>query len=125
MNIKEALTAPPLKIPFSKYTKLTVWALLLTYFVSVFIWISPEGPFKEAMLYFIKPLIGATSIGQSWAVFAPEVRDDNYHETALICFEDGSVKIYEFPRMEKLDYLQRFRREKFRKMFLDCMPWPD
>ncbi len=125
MNLKEALTAPALEKPFGKYNKLSVWVLLLTYFLSVFIWISPEGAFKNAMLYYIKPLIGATSIGQSWSVFAPGVRDSNYHETALICFEDGSSKLYEFPRMEKLNYWLRFRREKYRKMFLDCMPWPD
>lgn len=86
---------------------------------------SPEGPLKSAILPFISPIIAATGIGQSWSVFSPDVREANYHETALIAFDDGLLKLYEFPRMQKLDYLERFRCEKFRKIFFDCMPWPE
>jgi hypothetical protein len=27
--------------------------------------------------------------------------------------------------MQKMNYWERFRSEKLRKMFFDCMPWPD
>jgi len=122
-NIDKAIDALPKEKHIGKYNKLAVCTLLFAYFFFVFIWVSPEGPCKDAILYWIKPFGEATSICQSWSVFSPEVRNSNYHETALIYFQDGSVKLYEFPRMEKLDYLTRFRREKFRKMFCDCMPW--
>ena len=124
MTVAEALAAQPPEKPFHRGNKLVVCALLFFYFYSVIVWISPEGPFKNALVYPVRPLIAATGIGQSWSVFSPEVRNTNYHETAVIYFQDGSEKLYEFPRMEKLDYLTRFRREKFRKMFCDCMPWP-
>ena len=88
-------------------------------------WISPEGPLKAAILPYISPIVAATGIGQSWSVFSPDVREANYHETALITYKDGLLKLYEFPRMQKLDYLKRFRDEKFRKLFFDCMPWPE
>lgn len=114
---------PPAQKRIAKMNKSLVCALLFTYFFCVFTWVSPEGPCKDALLFWLRPFIEATCICQSWSVFSPEVRNTNYHETALIYFQDGSVKIYEFPRMEKLDYLKRFRREKFRKMFCDCMPW--
>jgi hypothetical protein len=124
MSVASALVAEGPEKPFTQYNKIAAWLLLVTYFGCILTWLSLEGPFKNALLYFVKPVIGATCIGQSWSVFSPEVRNSNYHETALIYFQDGSVKLYEFPRMEKLDYLKRFRREKFRKMFCDCMPWP-
>jgi hypothetical protein len=124
INSVRIAEAPQIPCKSSTNTnKIAVWTLLLTYFFSISVWISPEGPLKNALVYYARPLISATGIGQSWSVFAPEVRNTNYHETALIYFRDGSVKLYEFPRMEKLDYLKRFRREKFRKMFCDCMPW--
>jgi hypothetical protein len=124
MSLKEAGVASRKQPPFSIGHKVILYVVLSTYFLCIFIWDSPPGPLKTILIPFISPLIEATSTGQGWSVFSPEVREQNYHETALITFQDGLQKLYEFPRMQKLDYGQRFRSEKFRKMFFDCMPWP-
>ncbi len=123
--VQEIIVSRRTQEPFSLFHKLAIWILLTSYFGYVLIWISPEGPLKSYLLPLISPVIYATGIGQSWSVFSPDVREANYHETALISFENGLLKLYEFPRMQKLDYLKRFRDEKYRKMFFDCMPWPD
>jgi hypothetical protein len=105
--------------------RLAIGAMLFTYFALVIIWINPNGPLPTVLMPTITPIIHTFGIGQSWSVFSPDVRESNYHETALICFDDGLLKLYEFPRMQKMNYLERFRSEKFRKLFYDCMPWPD
>ncbi len=119
------VASPRQQKPFSIAHKVLIWVLLTSYFTYVVIWISPEGALKSNLLPFITPVMYGTGIAQSWSVFSPDVREANYHETALISFQDGLLKLYEFPRMQKLDYWERFRCEKYRKMFFDCMPWPD
>jgi hypothetical protein len=111
--------------PLGLSRRLAIVALLFSYFTLVIIWINPGGPLPTFLMPTITPIIHTFGIGQSWSVFSPDVREANYHETALICFDDGLLKLYEFPRMQKLGYLERFRSEKFRKLFYDCMPWPD
>lgn len=125
MSLEEAASFSPDPKTLSMQQKIVIWALLSTYFICVLTWDSPPGPIREMLIPAIAPIMEATSIGQGWSVFAPDVREANYHETALITFKDGLQKLYEFPRMQKLDLATRFRREKFRKMFFDCMPWPD
>jgi hypothetical protein len=125
MSAQEAMSFSQMQEGLVLPRKLAVWAILSTYFFCVFVWDSPPGPLKTALVPIIAPLIEATSIGQGWSVFSPDVREANYHETALIKFKDGLLKLYEFPRMQKLDLLTKFRCEKYRKMFFDCMPWPD
>jgi hypothetical protein len=51
------------------------------------------------------------------------MRTINVHMNAVITFSDGSTKIYEFPRMEKLDLAGRFQKEKMRKLCEDVLPW--
>lgn len=125
ISFNEAAVLSPQQKPFSLIHKLGIWILLSGYFFCVVSWISPEGTLKAILLPAISPIIYATGIGQSWSVFSPDVREANYHETALISFKDGLLKLYEFPRMQKLSYWERFRDEKYRKLFFDCMPWPD
>jgi len=124
MNFAEAKLTGPEQESFTLKHRISLVLLICAYFFSVLIWISPDGRFKDRMLRFIRPVAVATGICQSWELFCPEPREVNFHETAIINFQDGTAKVYEFPRMQKMDYLERFRREKLRKMFYDCMPWP-
>ena len=125
MSLKEAEGTSRKQAPFGIGHKVAIWLVLSTYFLCVLIWDSPPGALKSNLIPLMAPLMEATSIGQGWSVFSPDVREANYHETALITFQDGLQKLYEFPRMQKLGYWERFRSEKFRKMFFDCMPWPN
>jgi hypothetical protein len=111
--------------PLTLARKLAICALVFGYFALIITWINPIGPLQTTLMPTITPIIHTFGIGQSWSVFSPDVREANYHETALISFDDGLLKLYEFPRMQKLGLIERFRSEKFRKVFYDCMPWPD
>ncbi len=69
------------------------------------------------------PLRSSTTLISFWNLFA-EIRDKNFHYSAVITFSDGSTKYYEFPRPQKMGYWERFQREKQRKVFFDCMNSP-
>lgn len=62
---------------------------------------------------------------QYWGVFAPNPRNLLYHTTAMITFEDGTTKLYEFPRTQMMSQWEKFCREKQRKLFSDNIPWRD
>jgi len=62
---------------------------------------------------------------QKWTLFGPELRDLNFHVTALVTFADGNVRVWEAPRMDKLSMWARFRKEKWRKWGNEVLPWPD
>lgn len=119
----EALTHSPVQKSFSTKYKTAIIAGLLIYFFSISVWIAKPGPLKTSLLSLVTPLSTPLSIFQSWA--NANTREANYHETAVITFQDGSLKLYEFPRLQKLRYFKRFRQAKYRTIFSENMPWAD
>jgi hypothetical protein len=73
----------------------------------------------------ISPYISMFGIDQSWTLFSPTIRTMNLHNLSIISFADGSLKLYEWPRMDKTDGLGRVTKEKYRKMLDDCLPWAE
>jgi hypothetical protein len=52
---------------------------------------------------------------QSWIMFAPNPAMHNAYVEAEVTFRDGSRTTWPFPRMEKLGYFERLRKERYRK----------
>ncbi|MBX3153937.1 hypothetical protein KF728_27530 [Candidatus Obscuribacterales bacterium] len=112
------------KEPPSNFWKLVVSAFMFIYVASVVIWCFDDIPFKKEL----SPLSHWINIAdggvQYWGLFSPDVRYVIYHETALVSYKDGTMKLYEFPRMQKLSHWEKFKHEKLRKLFGDNIPWP-
>lgn len=72
--------------------------------------------FSEAVKKKLINLGAPIGMKQAWRVFAPELRTVNWHTLCLIELADGTIKAKEFPRMEKLSQLERFRQEKKRSV---------
>lgn len=85
--------------------------------------ISHYPRYKEQLLKKFEPLASATGLGQNWNLFS-QTRKLNFHTSAVITFSDGSLMLYEFPRVEKFDLFKKFRRYKLRKLFYDYLPNP-
>jgi len=110
----------------TKGHKALVSSFLLTFFVVVGSWLLPEWtPGKDSITAYTGPIMFLTGWTQYWSLFCPEVRNVNYHLSALVEFSDGTIKCYEFPRMEKMDLVTKFRKEKLRKLFGDNVSWPN
>jgi len=117
-----------------------VWAVLISAFIFAFylpvlFWLfrdlpradganPPPSSYVKGTLesYCTKAMIFCGSV-QCWSVFSPQLNHTIYHETAVITYRDGASKIYEYPRMSKINYWERFKHEKLRKVFGDCIPW--
>lgn len=58
---------------------------------------------------------------QSWNLFAPEVRTENMNVVASVTYRDGTVALYEFPRLDKAPPMEAFARHKLIKHLIDNM----
>jgi hypothetical protein len=136
LTVEEALNTGVSKVAPHKSWLALLTVFILAYYVPVLFWLfrdyptpdesipPPQFPFKGALeANCMKAMVFFGSV-QCWSVFSPLVNHKVYHETAVITYEDGASKIYEFPRMSKKSYFERFKHEKLRKIFGDCIPWP-
>lgn len=125
LAVDEALNFAEEKPPIEGFWKGLITSFIAIYFGSVIVWLFAEIPYQKEMAPYAHWINIADAGVQHWSLFSPDVRHIIYHETALITFKDGSLKLYEFPRMEKLNHWEKFKHEKLRKLFGDCIPWPD
>lgn len=124
LSVDEAKREAQVKEPLPGYWRGILSAFICAYLFVVIVWFMGNSKFKLMLVNFTWKPMAAFGWYQNWSLFSPGVRHISFHETAVITFKDGSTKIYEYPRMEKMSVVERFRREKLRKMFVDNMPWP-
>jgi hypothetical protein len=67
--------------------------------------------FKER----IKSYMLASSLFQSWDMFAPDPLRLNLRVDAEITFRDGETRTWYFPRMDELGFVDRYFKERYRK----------
>ncbi|MBX9696251.1 MAG: hypothetical protein K2Z81_27940, partial [Cyanobacteria bacterium] len=88
-------------------------------------WLLPESEPKRRVVEPIKVLWLFFRLDQNWSLFSPVIRNINYHTVAVVTYRDGFKRIWELPRMERLNWIDKFRKEKFRKWSVDSLPWED
>jgi len=116
---------------WSRIRRPLILSFLAWHFSGVLLWLSPDGPLKQKL---ITPFIGYLNflgMWQGWSVFE-HPRTYNEYLTALVKFKNGSEKIWEFPRMEKMSITEKMFKEGFRRWTNDCVSdtnmsylWPD
>jgi hypothetical protein len=105
--------------------KIFLTIFLIFYYIVAGFWNSPSGPLHEQMFRFLRTAADICAFEQTWNMFGPPLRVWNGHFYITITFEDGSARICELPRMEKMNLWEKFKREKLRKLFIDNLPNPD
>jgi hypothetical protein len=88
--------------------------IVLQLYVIVF-WGMPGWNLRQALIQPVEPYVLKLGLWHSWDMFSPDPLAVNFHLEAHITYADGSVRIWEFPRMEKLGYWERYQKERFRK----------
>ena len=112
----------PFVVRFTAGHKGFISFLVLFYFGTIAVWNLPDCLLKRKIIDTLRIPVDCLAIEQTWNMFAPAVRQTNYHLVALITFADGSSKLYEFPRMEMMEPVERYGKEKMRKLFIDNVP---
>lgn len=102
-----------------------VYLFAVTYFSIAISTLLPKSPLQTRLSALFSPITHAFNLTQNWKLFSPDLREINFCSEAVVEFADGTTKLYEFPRLEKMDGFSRYRRQKLCKLFQDAMPWPD
>lgn len=137
LSVREALDHAPRKETPNGIWRGIISAFIALYCITIFVWLSDDLligdeylnqiPLRSVAYDYAWKIAVVFGWYQHWSLFSPNVRHSIFHETALITYEDGSTQLYEFPRMDKMDYWERHKHEKLRKMFNDNIlyPWPN
>jgi hypothetical protein len=105
-------------VPQPRKARLWRWCISLFILVHVYIiffWGLPASRFRNYMVQPVEDYVMKMGHWQSWDMFAPDPLSVNYKLHAQVFFQDGSLKIWHFPQMEKLGLLERYGKERYRK----------
>jgi hypothetical protein len=79
----------------------------------------------------VKPYMVWAGLFQTWDMFAPNPEAVNSYIKTVVISRDRHMHVWSFPRMEELGFLERYKKERYRK-FSDVLPqpqfaplWPD
>ena len=91
-------------------------AFLLFHIVSVTCWCLPlTNPLLTAFRNLVRPYFLWSGLFQSWDAFSPSPKAMNSYVEAIVIYQDGSTKIWTFPRMDRISLTQRYFKERYRK----------
>lgn len=99
-------------------------AFIIFHWVLNFVYLFNNHPYMNNVVATFWPYYSYFGLDQNWGVFAPHPREANPHLTAIIHYKDGSSRLWAYPRMERLSFLERIPKERFRKFFDDNAAWP-
>ncbi len=100
---------PPLRF------RLFMTVVLSFYLFCIILILSPDSALRNQLYKPVYPFLSALGFWQSWNVFAPTIRTENFHLLATITFIDGTTALWEFPRQDLLTGVEQMRAERFRK----------
>ena len=90
------------------------------YLVAAFLWSMPEEiPFKRRVDRFFSPAFQELGLWQNWRMFAPTPRTEDIYVTAMAKLADGRSVELNLSCMWKMSLFERYRKERWRKLFND------
>ena len=113
-----------------KYIAINIF--LIFHILAISTWSLPmTNPFVQVCRFAVRPYFVWTGLFQSWDMFSPQPETTNAYLEAIVLYQDGSTKIWSFPRMDLLSLNERYHKERYRKfveVLLDgknSVLWPD
>jgi hypothetical protein len=73
-------------------------------------------PFQKFLSFFC--------LYQGYGVFAPNPSTRNSHLVGVVIYDDGTSRLYSFPRLERISMLEKLTQERYRKFLEDNLPNP-
>src|SRR5207253_2523469 len=95
--------------------RVLISAFILFHFYIMAIWGMPGSTFRYFLSRPITTYVLDIGLWHSWDMFSPDPLAINFNLEAEILYQNGQVKTWTFPRMEKLGYWERFQKERYRK----------
>ncbi len=98
-----------------KWKRALISAFVLFHIYIMAVWGLPGSTFRYFLAKPVEDYVIFTGLWHSWDMFSPDPLAINFNLKAEITYQNGVVRTWTFPRMEKLGYWDRFQKERFRK----------
>lgn len=108
---------------WSRIRKPVISSFVLLHLALITIWLFPLHPALVSLIEPFRAYILFIGIDQDFSVFAPKPRSTNLHMCAVIRYRDGTERLWQYPRMERLAFVERMKKERYRKFFNDSLAW--
>ena len=108
----------------------SISAFVIAYIVIATVYLSPPSPWRDIALQPLQPVIDYVGLRQDYCLFAPDPLKENVDLSAEVTLANGEKEIWTFPRMDKLGFLERIVKERYRKfgdehLLEKTYLWPD
>lgn len=125
ITVEKSLAMPASARETDRRERLCLNLLIIFFLASALILSFSETPlFSYETGRKIRGYFAPFGMRQFWRLFGPDLRTYNFYTLVVIEFADGTIKLRELPRMEKLSVWQRFVHEKERNVFVQTLPGP-
>jgi hypothetical protein len=116
-----------------KAKRAVINGFIILHLVAIFCWAIPANSLlRTAINERFSPYLLWSGLWQGWDMFAPNPRSFNTYLEAEITFRNGQQRVWKFPRMNELGFIQRYFHERYRKWANDNVRldensglWPD
>src|SRR3954470_14934396 len=88
--------------PKSKLLRVGINVFVLVHLYIMLVWGLPGSAFRSLLAKPVENYVIYWGLWHSWDMFSPDPLSLNFLVDAQITYQDGSTRIWEFPRMEKL-----------------------
>jgi hypothetical protein len=122
----------PRRKGWARIRYLAINVFLVAHLVAITCWAVPfSNPLIAMCRDLVRPYFQWAGLFQSWDMFSPVPKLANSYMEALVIYEDGNTRNWKFPRMELLNWKDRYSKERYRK-FVEILQdeknaayWPD
>jgi hypothetical protein len=111
---KAANPVPPTrKMP--RWQRGLIQAFIIVHVYIIVFWGLPSSNFRAKMVQPVEDYVIWSGLWHSWDMFSPDPLSLNFNVAAQITYQDGTTKMWEFPRMERMGLWERYGKERWRK----------
>ena len=117
---------------FARWRDSAISLFLLFHLIAIPIWCLPSNSLPLLVCRdLVRPYFLWSGLFQTWDMFSPSPKRTNGYLEAMLVYTDGTTDYWQFPRMDRLSFTERYSKERYRKFeetladskFADL--WPD
>lgn len=116
------------QIPLSKSSKHR-YEVVVSLFIIFYIFIAliqsvPSSRLPKSFYRVCEQITSFTGTKQRWNLFAPKMPRVNQYSTTLMIDENGTMQLYEWPRLNLRNFLDQFYLQHTRRFVINCLAKP-
>lgn len=125
MSYQQAPENKPDSKPKSSASDRALISLFIAFYLVIALVQSvPTAKLPKSIQDVSDPIIALTGTKQRWNLFAPELMQVNQYSTVLIINDDGTMRLYEWPRLDLKNAVEKFELQQTRRFVTECFARP-